>query len=104
MHLWRGCVGKFRLVIQRTPNAGGIMSRHDETTKNKQSKHPKVAHQDYLYIERHENNELFANVAVSELEHRGGINDMRHAFKRRAKRIRAFYAAKERHAGLTDPQ
>ena len=70
------------------------MFRRIVINKNKQSKHPKVVHQDYLYTERRPYNDMFVSVAVSELEHRSSINDMRHAFKRAAKRIRALYTAK----------
>lgn len=71
------------------------MFRRIVTKKNKQPKHPKATHQDYLYTERRLYNNMFASVSLSELERHSSINDLRHAFKRTAKRIRTLYAAKE---------
>jgi hypothetical protein len=87
------CVGIVRLVTQII-RLEGIMFRHIAANKHKQSKHPKVEHQDYLLTERQPYSDMFDSVSVSELDHRSSINDMRHAFKRTAKSIRAHYSAK----------
>jgi hypothetical protein len=70
------------------------MFRHITGKKNQQPKHPKVAHQDYIYIDRKPFNDALVDIPESELEQRISIHDMRRALRRTAEKIRALYAAK----------